>query len=149
MIIRVTKEFRFEMAHALQGHDGACRNIHGHSYLLSVTLKGEPVNEVLSPKDGMVMDFYDLKKIVTAAVILPFDHALVLRKDALSLIPADPGQQKLILTDFQPTCENLVLYFAGKLLDRLPAGVRLHRLLLRETTTSYAEWYAEDNVTIQ
>ena len=78
MTIRVTKEFRFEMAHALAGHDGPCRNIHGHSYLLSVTLTGTPVNDPASPKNGMVMDFSDLKKIVDSAIVRPFDHALVL-----------------------------------------------------------------------
>ena len=64
MKIRVTKVFNFEMAHALQGYDGLCSNIHGHSYELSVTIKGSPEENTASPKLGMVMDFSVLKKIL-------------------------------------------------------------------------------------
>ena len=62
--IRVTKSFTFEMAHALWNYDGPCRNIHGHSYELLVTISGHPITDENSPKLGMVMDFGDLKKIV-------------------------------------------------------------------------------------
>jgi len=61
-LIRITKEFKFEMAHALKGYDGPCKNIHGHSYELMVTILGYPVVDESSPKLGMVMDFGDLKK---------------------------------------------------------------------------------------
>ncbi len=64
-IIRVTKEFPFEMAHALWNYDGPCRNVHGHSYRLFVTLSGKPPIDVEgNPKNGMVIDFSDLKSIV-------------------------------------------------------------------------------------
>ena len=62
--IRVTKEFRFEAAHALKGYDGPCKNVHGHSYELSVTVIGIPIADRQSTKLGMVMDFGDLKKII-------------------------------------------------------------------------------------
>ncbi len=62
--IRITKEFRFEMAHALWNYDGLCRNLHGHSYILRVTVKGQPIADSNHPKFGMVMDFGDLKAIV-------------------------------------------------------------------------------------
>ncbi|HQQ12325.1 MAG TPA: 6-carboxytetrahydropterin synthase, partial [Bacteroidales bacterium] len=62
--IRITKEFKFEMAHALLGYDGPCRNVHGHSYELIVTVIGEPIAETGHVKLGMVMDFGDLKRIV-------------------------------------------------------------------------------------
>ena len=61
-VIRVTKEFRFEGAHALTGYDGKCRHIHGHSYRLFVTLKGDIKQVQDHPKSGMVVDFSDLKK---------------------------------------------------------------------------------------
>lgn len=147
MIVRVTKTFRFEMAHALEGHDGPCSRIHGHSYRLSVTLKGNTVTDPQDPKNGMVMDFSDLKQLVHQAVIVPFDHALVLRRDSAPALLDALARQKLLLTDFQPTCENLVAHFARKLRDLLPATVQLHHLLLHETSTAYAEWYAEDNQT--
>ena len=60
--IRVTKVFTFDMAHALYGYDGPCKNIHGHTYILSVTLKGKVINENNHPKNGMVIDFSDFKK---------------------------------------------------------------------------------------
>ena len=61
--IRVTKVFTFDMAHALFGYDGPCKNIHGHTYELSVTLKGKVLQENNHPKDGMVIDFTDFKQL--------------------------------------------------------------------------------------
>jgi 6-pyruvoyltetrahydropterin/6-carboxytetrahydropterin synthase len=145
MNIRVTKEFKFEMAHALLGHDGPCKNIHGHSYQLSVTLKGKPVADPSDPKTGMVVDFSDIKKLVYDKIVQPFDHSLVLNKRTEVNVYSGMKDQKLILVDFQPTCENMVIYFAEKLNAGLLSGLSLHHLLLRETSTSYAEWYAEDN----
>ena len=143
--IRVTKEFRFEMAHALLNHDGPCKNIHGHSYQFSVTLKGKPIKASLNPKTGMVVDFSDIKKLVSAEIILPFDHSLVLNSRTTKKVYSGLQDQKLILVDFQPTCENLLIHFVKKLKKVLSPDIMLHHLWLRETNTSYAEWYAEDN----
>lgn len=145
MTVRITKEFRFEMAHALLGYDGPCRNIHGHSYRLLVTLKGRPLNDPDDPKAGMVMDFSDIRRIVYEAVVGPFDHALVLRRDVTPLLHEALAHEKLLLTEFQPTCENLVLHFADRLIASFPTGVVLYRLQLFETATSCAEWCLEDN----
>lgn len=145
MNIRVTKEFKFEMAHALLDHDGPCKNIHGHSYQLAVTLKGKPVNDPSSPKAGMVVDFADIKKIVNREIVLPFDHALVLNSRTNEHTYSGLKDQKLILVDFQPTCENMLIHFAEKLKQTIISPLQLHHLLLRETSTSYAEWYAKDN----
>ncbi|HLP53606.1 MAG TPA: 6-carboxytetrahydropterin synthase [Fluviicola sp.] len=144
-MIRVTKEFRFEMAHALQGYDGPCRNIHGHSYRLLVTLKGIPLNDPGDPRTGMVMDFSELKQVVVREIITNFDHALVLRRDTASSLVGALEHHKLVLTDFQPTCENLALYFVEKLRPLFPPEKRLDRLILYETETSSAEWQAEDH----
>ncbi len=143
--VRVTKEFRFEMAHALYGHDGPCRNIHGHSYRLSVTLIGKPINDSASPKTGMVVDFTDIKTLVNKEIIHPFDHALMLNRNTLKSLQEELVDQKLILVDFQPTCENMLIYIAKKLKKSVPPNLVLHHLLLSETINSYAEWYAEDN----
>ena len=62
--IRVTKEFSFEMAHMLEGYDGPCSEIHGHSYRLFVTVAGTPCSDPQNPKYGMVIDFGVLKRIV-------------------------------------------------------------------------------------
>ena len=148
-LIRITKEFIFEMAHALYGYDGPCKNIHGHSYQLSVTLKGKPIEDKTNPKAGMVIDFSDLKKLVNEEIIQPFDHALLLNKTTPKKQYKELQEQKLILVDFQPTCENMLIYIAKKLKSVLPKEAILHHLLLRETSTSFAEWYAEDNTEIQ
>ncbi|HIR32642.1 MAG TPA: 6-pyruvoyl tetrahydropterin synthase family protein, partial [Candidatus Coprenecus merdigallinarum] len=78
--LRLTKEFRFEGAHALTGYDGKCRHIHGHSYILYVTVKGTPSNPDGTPKSGMLIDFTDLKQIVNDHIIDIFDHSLILRE---------------------------------------------------------------------
>ena len=146
-MIRLTKEFKFEMAHALKGYDGPCRHIHGHSYELYVTIVGIPIQDSSSPKNGMLMDFGDLKKIVRNCIVEEFDHALVLnRESADEFLPLKSEVfGKTILVEYQPTSENLLIDFAARLLPLLPPGIKLHNLRLRETVTSYAEWYATDN----
>ncbi|GAB4316722.1 MAG: 6-carboxytetrahydropterin synthase [Bacteroidales bacterium] len=143
--IRVTKEFHFEMAHALLGYDGLCKYIHGHSYELKVTVIGSPLTGKTHPRQGMVIDFGDLKKIVKDCVVDEFDHALVLNSDTpRDFEPKADLFHRVIFVPFQPTSENLVNEFAHRISERLPSGVSLHSLQLRETGTSYAEWFATD-----
>ncbi|MGB5648214.1 6-pyruvoyl trahydropterin synthase family protein [Muriicola sp.] len=146
--IRVTKEFSFETGHALYGYDGKCKNVHGHSYKLAVTVIGTPVSEKNAVKLGMVIDFGDLKKIVKEEVVDVFDHATVFNKNTPHLELAEELEKRghqVILADYQPTSENMVLHFAAKIKARLPKNLKLHSLKLRETETAYAEWFAEDN----
>jgi 6-pyruvoyltetrahydropterin/6-carboxytetrahydropterin synthase len=134
------------MAHALKGYDGMCRNIHGHSYELLVTVIGIPVSDKSSVKLGMVMDFGDLKKLVRKCIVDEFDHALVLSHESADDFKPDAEMfGRTILVDYQPTSENMLIDFAARLLPLMPENIKLHHLLLRETVTSYAEWYADDN----
>ena len=146
-IIRVTKEFSFEMAHVLWNYDGPCRNVHGHSYRLFVTLSGKPFEEPDNPKNGMVIDFSDLKKIVKREIVDVFDHSVVVSrkfdKEKTEMFSKLFGNT--VLVDYQPTCENLVSDFAARIISHLPSGVKLHSLKLYETATSFAEWYTSDN----
>ncbi|MEI6050901.1 MAG: 6-carboxytetrahydropterin synthase [Bacteroidota bacterium] len=146
-VIRVTKEFTFEMAHALWNYDGPCRNVHGHSYRLFVTLSGIPVDDSENPKNGMVIDFTDLKSIVKKEIVNIFDHAVVVSrrfdKEKMEMFAKMFGNT--VLVDYQPTCENLVSDFAKRITPYLPVKVKLHSLKLYETATSFAEWYASDN----
>ncbi|MEI8046919.1 MAG: 6-carboxytetrahydropterin synthase [Bacteroidota bacterium] len=145
-VIRITKEFKFEMAHALKGYDGLCRNIHGHSYELLVTISGIPVSDTDSTKLGMVMDFGDLKKIIRMSIIDEFDHALVLNRESADDFNVDAEMfGRTILVDYQPTSENMIIDFVERIKPLLPENIKLHHLLLRETVTSYAEWFASDN----
>lgn len=145
--VRITKEFTFETGHALYGYDGKCRNVHGHSYKLAVTVIGTPIDDMSNVKHGMVIDFTDLKKIVKEEIVDPFDHATVFNKNTphveLAKELSDRGHE-VILADYQPTSENMILDFATKIKNRLPENITLHSLRLRETETSYAEWHASD-----
>ena len=134
------------MAHALLGYDGLCKNIHGHSYTLVVTVIGSPKHDDNSPKNGMLIDFKDLKNIIKKQIIDRFDHALVLNsnspKDLLDMLMKH--YDKIVLLDYQPTTENMIADMAGQVNDLLPGNLILFSLRLRETPTSFAEWYAED-----
>ncbi|MBC2838082.1 6-carboxytetrahydropterin synthase [Robiginitalea sp. SC105] len=146
--IRITKEFTFETGHALYGYDGKCRNVHGHSYHLSVTVIGTPIREAGHIKLGMVMDFGDLKKVVREEVVDPFDHATVFNGNTPHVELArtlEKEGHKIILCDYQPTSENMVIDFATRIGRRLPPHIKLFSLRLRETGTAYAEWFASDN----
>lgn len=146
-VIRVTKEFHFEMGHVLWNYDGPCRNVHGHSYRLYVTVAGVPADNPSDPKNGMVMDFTILKKIVKKEITEIFDHSVVLnsRHDKAKIDSLKSLLGNVVLVNYQPTCENLVADFAGRISQKLPGGVRLFSLKLYETATSYAEWFASDN----
>jgi len=145
--IRITKEFSFDMAHALLNYDGLCKNIHGHTYKLSVTLIGSPIELQNDPKLGMVFDFADLKSIVKQPIVDVFDHSLVLHEKHPAVVAMNHINEKgkLIVLPFQPTCENLVLHFVELIKDKLPKGITLFSLRLHETPTSYAEWCSDDN----
>ena len=146
--IRITKQFSFETGHALYGYDGKCRNVHGHSYKLSVTVIGTPINDTDHVKYGMVIDFGDLKKIVKSEIVDVFDHATVFNKNTphveLAKELSDRGHN-VLLVDYQPTSEMMVLDFVGKIKQHLPKSIQLHSLKLQETDSSFAEWYAAEN----
>jgi 6-pyruvoyltetrahydropterin/6-carboxytetrahydropterin synthase len=146
--IRVTKVFTFDMAHALYGYDGPCKNIHGHTYELSVTLKGKIHDQDNHPKDGMVIDFTDFKRIVKNEIIDVFDHALVLNANSAHghLKGLDEQFEKINYVPYQPSCENLVIDFLQRIENKFPASIQIYHLKLYETPTSYAEWSLEDNL---
>jgi 6-pyruvoyltetrahydropterin/6-carboxytetrahydropterin synthase len=146
--IRITKRFSFEAGHALYGYDGKCKNLHGHSYKLSATVIGTPITDKTNPKFGMVIDFTDLKRIVTEEIVDKFDHATIFNKNTphvkLAKTLKDEGHN-VLLVDYQPTTECMVTDFARKITKRLPINLKLHSLKLQETESSYAEWVSTDN----
>ncbi len=147
--IRITKQFTFETGHALYGYDGKCKNVHGHSYKLSVTVIGSPISDANNVKFGMVIDFTDLKKIVKEEVVDQFDHATVFNQNTPHIELAMELKNRdhhVILVDYQPTSENMVIDFAEKIKNRLPQNIALFSLKLQETESSFAEWFASDNV---
>ena len=148
-MIRITKIFTFETAHVLYNYDGKCKNMHGHSYKLFVTVKVTPINDINNVKNGMVVDFGDIKKIVKEEIVDVWDHAVLLN----ALTPhkelgEDLAQKghKVIECNYQPTCENMLYEIAGKIKNKLPSHVQLAYLKLHETENSYGEWLAEENL---
>ena len=146
--IRITKRFSFEAGHALYGYDGKCKNVHGHSYKLYVTVIGSPITDTSNVKLGMVIDFGDLKKIVRQEVVDKFDHSTIFNKNTPHIKLAKTLKNEghnVLLVDYQPTSECMVSDFAEKISKRLPTNVKLYSLKLQETETSYAEWISSEN----
>lgn len=147
MNLRVTKIFDFETAHALWGYDGKCKDIHGHSYKLTVSISGDRIMDPNDVKYGMIIDFSDLKAIVKTHIVDVFDHCLLVNGNTphKKYAEVENGFSKIMLCDYQPTCENMLADMVNRLLKYLPANVKLKRAVLQETATSFAEWYADDN----
>lgn len=147
-MIRITKIFNFETAHVLYNYDGKCKNMHGHSYKLFVTVKGNPIKDLDHHKNGMVVDFGDIKKIVKEEIVDIWDHAVLVNGDSphklLGESLEDQGH-KVIFCKYQPTCENMLYDIATKIKSKLPNHVQLAYLKLHETENSYGEWIAEEN----
>ena len=125
-MITVTKHFGFEACHHLPHYVGPCHNIHGHSYKLDVTVGGSIITDKSSPKQGMIIDFKDLKSVVKKAVIEKYDHS-----DLNNYFE-------------NPTAELMVKRIAVDIIAGLPKGVHLVSVKLWETQDSYAEWSVYD-----
>ena len=121
-MITVTKVFMFEASHRLPYYEGACHNLHGHSYKLEVTVGGNVNSDPSNPKCGMIMDFKDLKKIVNEVAVDKYDHSY--------------------LNEFfpNPTAEIMVKKISLDIMEKLPKNTFLMSCKLWETTTSYAEF---------
>jgi len=168
----ISKRFTFEASHRLRYHEGACRNLHGHSYALTVHVAGD--RKTSGPATGMLVDFKQLKQAVEGVLFrgelydgdrlvdtTPFDHAVMLHEDdelcellkerALAR-PGDDGNAhsfklRVIPMTEEPTAEYMAGLFAGlvqKNLDGLGADVDVVRIDLYETETSCATWEAEE-----
>lgn len=144
-MFHLTKIFHFEAAHALKGYDGRCRNIHGHSYEMRVTIKGNPIMDDNNPKNGMVMDFGDLKNIVNEEIINHYDHAFIINHQMPEEFIEEVKRHydRIIIVPFQPTTEMMLIDFSKKIKKRLPEGIQLVKILLKETEGSYAELIEE------
>nr|WP_314741102.1 6-carboxytetrahydropterin synthase QueD [uncultured Haemophilus sp.] len=138
-MFRIAKEFSFDMAHMLDGHDGKCKNLHGHTYKLQVEVAGDLVVE--GAKRGMVMDYADLKAVVKQHILDPMDHAFIYdlnsqkeSKVANLLIDLD---SKVYGIPTRTTAEEMAKYMFDKLAN---AGLPVTLIRLWETPTSYCEY---------
>ncbi|HET9056827.1 MAG TPA: 6-carboxytetrahydropterin synthase [Chitinophagaceae bacterium] len=139
-MLSLTKIFLFEMAHAIDGYDGPCKDVHGHSYELHVTVCSNDKEDQYLPAPGFILDFKELKQIVIHEIIQHTDHKLVLSKNFLSKHPGLQSENNLIIWEIEPTAENMLIYFQQILIKKLPPHIILTELRLYETKTSYATW---------
>lgn len=139
-MIQLTKIFRFETAHAISGYNGLCKNIHGHSYELHVTVRAKENKVGFLPKPGFLVDFKDLKAVVKREVVDYFDHRLFLSEDYLRAHPNLKGLDNLEVWPFEPSAENILLFILEKLQKVMPKDIYIHNMRIYETSTSYAEW---------
>lgn len=139
-MLKVAKEFSFDMAHLLDGHDGKCQNLHGHTYKLQVIVSGETENN--GAKKGMVIDFADLKRAVNELIISPMDHAFIYDQSSERETKIAQLLQQLNSKTFalpmRSTAENLAQFIFQRLQENV--GFHLHSVRLWETPTSFAEY---------
>jgi 6-pyruvoyltetrahydropterin/6-carboxytetrahydropterin synthase len=107
-MLLVTKIFHFETAHAIFGYQGACKNIHGHSYELHITVCAPQDADQYLPGTGILVDFKILKQIVNEAVVKKLDHILLLSQDYIDHHPGSEHHENLMVFDAEPTAENSV-----------------------------------------
>lgn len=132
--MKVAKEFKWEMGHRLSFHQGKCKNLHGHSYKLLVELGGD-VN-----KDGIVIDYYDIKNIV-APLIEKLDHSFMVYTGDHELVSSLSNiKTKLNVVDFESTAENICKYLIDEISkSELPSNIKFIRAVVYEQDDTYAE----------
>ena len=138
MITTVTKEVTFDAAHRLSFHKGKCYNVHGHTYKLCLTLACEDL------KDSMVLDFYEIKKILNE-IVERFDHATMLYEGDKKNLKLFDTMNKLglrvLLLPYEPTVENMARHFMKLFQSQ---GLPVIKVTMFETPTSYAEVIANE-----
>ena len=132
--MKIAKEFTWEMGHRLTFHKGKCKNLHGHSYKCMLELNGEP------DADGMVLDYYDIKKIVEP-IFEELDHSIIVWNGDKELIAAlEKLKSRMVVVDFQTTAENICIYLLKRIKSSpLPANISTVKVRVFETENTYAE----------
>ena len=132
--MKIAKEFTWEMGHRLPFHNEKCKNLHGHSYKCMVELTGDP------DENGMVMDYYDLKKVVEP-ILDELDHAFMVCKKDIEMIEAlEKLNSRKVVVDFETTAENICVYLLSKIKSaKLLQNIHSIKVRVLETENSYAE----------
>lgn len=139
-MIEISKIFHFEAAHALFDYKGACANIHGHSYRLTISVSIKDQRDAFIPAPGIQIDYKVLKKIVGDNVLNKLDHALLLSELYIQHHPYLSKEKNIFILPAEPSTENLMLYIRDELLRTLPEDVLLSSIQLQETEGSFATW---------
>jgi len=138
--MKVTKQFEFSMSHRLQYHEGLCWNIHGHNYVVEVTIEDSKVQEE-GPETGMVMGFGNLKKICNE-LFDELDHAFMVNVSDKAVKGFFKNQGfKTYEVDFEPTAENMAEHIYNELLPPIRSmNISLHSVRVWETASAYATY---------
>ncbi len=144
-MISVTRRLEFDAGHRIPDHRSQCRNLHGHRYVLEITLTGDVVQTPGQSDTGMVMDFSDIKRIAKSHVVDVWDHAfLVYEGDTVvrDFLAALPGHKTVVL-DRIPTAENLAAIIFDLLAPHYQNAygphLKLTRVRLYETPNCWAD----------
>jgi 6-pyruvoyltetrahydropterin/6-carboxytetrahydropterin synthase len=145
-MISVTRKLEFDAGHRIPDHRSQCRNLHGHRYVLEITLTGDVVDAPGESDNGMVMDFSEIKSIAKDHIVDVWDHAfLVYQGDEAvrGFLDTLPGHKTVVL-DCIPTAENLarVIYhtLAPHYHGHYGTYLRLARVRLYETPNCWADF---------
>ncbi|MEW5843663.1 MAG: 6-carboxytetrahydropterin synthase [Bacteroidota bacterium] len=132
--MKIAKEFTWEMGHRLTFHKGKCKNLHGHSYKCMVELTGDP------DQNGMVLDYYDVKKIIEP-LIDEIDHSFMVFSSDKELMHAlQTLNSRYVVVDFETTAENICMYLLNKIKsEKLPGNIHSVKVRVLETENTYAE----------
>ena len=135
-MITVTKTIRFDAAHILTNHQGLCKNLHGHTYRVDVS-----VTQGDGDTSDMVIDFKDLKRIASEVVCERFDHAFIYNTESAGereiAAVVEKNGMRTVAIPFRSTAENLAKLFFGELKARIPG---LSAVRVWETADSCAEY---------
>lgn len=134
-MISITKKIEFEAAHRLSNYTGPCREIHGHTYKLEVTVTGP-----IQADTDMILDFRILKEILSKTVMKHFDHALILKDEPVNRQIFAAYQGKITWMEHEPTAERMIQWIFHQIREELRAPLELVDLSLHETSGSHASW---------
>ena len=144
-MLTITRKLEFDAGHRIPDHNSQCRNLHGHRYVLEITLTGNVVDKDGQSDNGMIMDFSDVKKLANSALVDVWDHAfLVYEKDhAVRAFLDSLPDHKTVVLPLVPTIENLATIAFDILkavyTDKFGTGLTLYKIKLFETPNCWAE----------
>ena len=144
-MLKITRKLEFDAGHRIPDHRSQCRNLHGHRYVIEITLEGDLVEAVGAPDRGMVMDFADVKSLAMEHLVGQWDHAFIVYEgdqQVRDFLASMPGHKTVVL-DCIPTVENLAVV-AFRILSEVydahyGVNLRLKHLRLYETPNCWAD----------
>ncbi|MDR1351259.1 MAG: 6-carboxytetrahydropterin synthase QueD [Zoogloeaceae bacterium] len=143
--MRITRRLEFDAGHRIPDHKSQCRNLHGHRYVIEITLEGEVQNAAGAADNGMALDFSDIKAIARKRLIDAWDHAFLVWREDRAVVDflATLPDHKTVLLDCVPTAENLARaafdLLAPVYRENYGPRLTLNKIRLYETPNCWAD----------